>query len=224
MQPRGGGQPGVPPAREREDGDGERGMAMPPFQFSRFFSPPPPVAAAVASSNSDEGDGQQRGLVVEERRRRRMISNRESARRSRMRKQRHLDELQFQVSGLRSVNRRLIDQLNRAIADRDHTLLENSRLRGEVSGLQRSLQDLQAAAAETSATASSATPTPTNSTRRNTKNRTHLPTFFPEQYPLSLSLTLSFSNWEFRPPLEMQRSSDGSCKEQALLMMITTER
>ncbi|CAA7407749.1 unnamed protein product [Spirodela intermedia] len=124
---------------------GERGMAMPPFQFSRFFSPPPPVAAAVASSNSDEGDGQQRGLVVEERRRRRMISNRESARRSRMRKQRHLDELQFQVSGLRSVNRRLIDQLNRAIADRDHTLLENSRLRGEVSGLQRRLQASAAA-------------------------------------------------------------------------------
>ncbi|CAA6675190.1 unnamed protein product [Spirodela intermedia] len=111
-----------------------------------------------------------------------MISNRESARRSRMRKQRHLDELQFQVSGLRSVNRRLIDQLNRAIADRDHTLLENSRLRGEVSGLQRRLQGGRRPPP-------SATPTPTNSTRRNTKNRTHLPTFFPEQYLLSLSLS-----------------------------------
>ncbi|XP_078443035.1 basic leucine zipper 43-like [Wolffia australiana] len=101
--------------------------------------------AMYASSNSEEGDDR-RGSnrpQLEERRRRRMISNRESARRSRLRKQRHLDELQWQVSALRSANRRLIDHLNRSIADRDQIQSENCRLRLEASDLRQILDGLQ---------------------------------------------------------------------------------
>ncbi|MQL97835.1 hypothetical protein Taro_030532 [Colocasia esculenta] len=133
--------------------------SLPPFHLSMLFAPPAqassyasamlpayelaPQASCVSNnSNSDEGDEQQRCLI-EERKRRRMLSNRESARRSRMRKQRHLDELQWQVANLRSVNRRLIDELNHVIGDRDHTLQENGRLRDEANCLRQRLKSMQ---------------------------------------------------------------------------------
>ncbi|KAK1273328.1 hypothetical protein QJS04_geneDACA016451 [Acorus gramineus] len=81
--------------------------------------------------------------AIDERRRRRMISNRESARRSRMRKQRHLDELWSQVLHLRSVHTHLLDRLNDAVDARDHVLRENAELRREASDLHRTLQGLR---------------------------------------------------------------------------------
>ncbi|KAL0372547.1 UNVERIFIED_CONTAM: Basic leucine zipper 43 [Sesamum calycinum] len=72
-----------------------------------------------------------------------MISNRESARRSRMRKQRHLDELWSQVLRLRTENHNLIDRLNHVSDSHEKVVQENVRLKEEASDLRRMLTDLQ---------------------------------------------------------------------------------
>lgn len=72
-----------------------------------------------------------------------MISNRESARRSRMRKQRHLDELWSQVVWLRNENQQLIDKLNHVTQSHHRILQENVQLKEETSGLRQMLTDMQ---------------------------------------------------------------------------------
>lgn len=72
-----------------------------------------------------------------------MISNRESARRSRMRKQKHLDELWSQVVRLRNENHNLIDKLNHVSESHDKVVQENARLKEEASDLRQLLADLK---------------------------------------------------------------------------------
>lgn len=95
-----------------------------------------------SNSTSDEADEQQQSLI-NERKQRRMISNRESARRSRMRKQKHLDELWSQVVWLRNENHQLIDKLNQVSDCHDKVVQENARLKEQTSELRRMLTDLQ---------------------------------------------------------------------------------
>ncbi|KAM0943100.1 putative transcription factor bZIP family [Dioscorea sansibarensis] len=95
-----------------------------------------------SNSTSDEAEEQQQSQQAEERKKRRMISNRESARRSRMRKQRQLDELWAQVLHLRAANHQLIDELNHVMQDHTKTLNENSKLREEASLLENKLKTL----------------------------------------------------------------------------------
>lgn len=94
------------------------------------------------NSTSDEADEHQLN-IIDERKQRRMISNRESARRSRMRKQKHLDELWSQVVRLRNENHNLMDKLNHATDCHDHVLKENIRLKEEASDLRQMLTTLQ---------------------------------------------------------------------------------
>ncbi|CAI9283127.1 unnamed protein product [Lactuca saligna] len=95
-----------------------------------------------SNSTSDEADEQQLSLI-NERKQRRMISNRESARRSRMRKQKHLDELWSQVMWLRNENHQLIDKLNSFTETHEKVVQENTQLKDEVSGLRQMVTDMQ---------------------------------------------------------------------------------
>ncbi|KAL3510950.1 hypothetical protein ACH5RR_030351 [Cinchona calisaya] len=113
------------------------GSFPPPFQFSRLIT-----NLSNYNSTSDEADDQQL-CIIDERKQRRMISNRESARRSRMRKQRHLDELWSQVHRLRTENHNLIDRINHISESHDKVVQENTRLKEEASDLRQMLTNLQ---------------------------------------------------------------------------------
>ncbi|XP_038886081.1 basic leucine zipper 4 [Benincasa hispida] len=78
----------------------------------------------------------------DERKLRRMISNRESARRSRWRKKRHLEDLTNEVNRLMVQNRELKDRLGRVLNHRHMVLRENDWLWMESVGLRARLSDL----------------------------------------------------------------------------------
>lgn len=112
-------------------------------------------SSGLQNSGSEE-DLQQ---LMDQRKRKRMISNRESARRSRMRKQKHLDDLMAQVSQLRKENNQIITGMNVTTQHFLNVEAENSVLRAQVSELTHRLQSLNEiidfmnnAAAATSAT------------------------------------------------------------------------
>ncbi|XP_073151209.1 basic leucine zipper 43-like [Henckelia pumila] len=103
-----------------------------------------PQSTCLSSNNStsDEAEEQQFS-IINERKQRRMISNRESARRSRMRKQRHLDELWSQVVWLRNENHQLIDKLNHVSEDHDRVVQENVQLKEETLELRQTITNMQ---------------------------------------------------------------------------------
>ncbi|KAJ1412056.1 Basic-leucine zipper domain [Sesbania bispinosa] len=103
------------------------------------FAPP---SCLSSNSTSDEADELQFN-IIDERKHRRMISNRESARRSRMRKQKHLDELWSQVVRLRTENHNLIDKLNHMSESHDKAVQENARLKEETCDLRQMIADMQ---------------------------------------------------------------------------------
>lgn len=119
------------------------------YQFPSHLLPqevnnnhPQQPSSFSSNSTSDEADEQQLSLI-NERKQRRMISNRESARRSRMRKQKHLDELWSQVVWLRNENHQLVDKLNHVSESHDRVVQENAQLKEEASELRQMLSDLQ---------------------------------------------------------------------------------
>ncbi|XP_075483601.1 basic leucine zipper 43-like [Primulina tabacum] len=107
-----------------------------------------PNSSSVSNkSTSDDADENQfsssSSIIFDERKRRRMISNRESARRSRMRKQRHLDELWSQILLLRTENNNLMDKLNLVSESHDRVLQENVKLKEEAMDLREIVTELQ---------------------------------------------------------------------------------
>ncbi|XP_058113318.1 basic leucine zipper 43-like [Magnolia sinica] len=126
------------------------------FNFSRFFSlhsspsfqTPPSCqftsqTSSSLSNNSTSDDAEEHPRITDEKKRRRMISNRESARRSRIRQKKHLNELMVQVIKLRDQNCKLIIKLNHMEDCNDRILRENSLLREEASNLRQTLQNMQ---------------------------------------------------------------------------------
>ncbi|KAG0464086.1 hypothetical protein HPP92_020155 [Vanilla planifolia] len=92
------------------------------------------------TNSSSEEDLQ---AVMEQKKRKRMLSNRESARRSRMRKQKRLDDLMGQVSHLRKENNQILDTLNHTTNYYMGLEAENSVLRTQILELTSRLSSLQ---------------------------------------------------------------------------------
>ncbi|KAK4426432.1 Basic leucine zipper 4 [Sesamum alatum] len=106
-------------------------------------SKPPPE---IPNSGSDEPSWKNPkplGSIIDERKRRRMISNRESARRSRMRKQRHLENLRTQLNRLRTVNEELTNRVRWVVHQDQLFRRENEHLRSEAVVLRQRLWDIR---------------------------------------------------------------------------------
>ncbi|CAI9110838.1 OLC1v1010927C1 [Oldenlandia corymbosa var. corymbosa] len=91
------------------------------------------------NSGSSDEDLQQ---IMDIRKRKRMISNRESARRSRMRKQKHLDDMLSQVNQLREENNQILSNLNLTTRLFLNVESENSVLRAQLNELTHRLKSL----------------------------------------------------------------------------------
>ncbi|KAL1554298.1 bZIP transcription factor 44-like [Salvia divinorum] len=95
-------------------------------------------SSAMANSASEE-DLQQ---TMDLRKRKRMISNRESARRSRLRKQKHMEELMAQVAELRRQNHQILTSLRATTQHHVAVESENAILRAQEAELSHRLQSL----------------------------------------------------------------------------------
>lgn len=91
------------------------------------------------SSGSSEVD---LTLDMDHRKRKRMESNRESARRSRLRKQKHLDDLSSRAAHLRSVNNQILEGINVSTGHFLKIEAENSVLRAQATELSHRLESL----------------------------------------------------------------------------------
>nr|GEW88525.1 bZIP transcription factor 11-like [Tanacetum cinerariifolium] len=91
-------------------------------------------SGTTTTSSSDQ--------LVDEKKTKRMASNRESARRSRMRKQKHMDDLLTQVSQLRNENNRVMADVGITMQHYGNVEAENSVLRARVVELGHRLESL----------------------------------------------------------------------------------
>ncbi|RZC56232.1 hypothetical protein C5167_015090 [Papaver somniferum] len=91
-------------------------------------------------SSGSEGDPQY--IMVDDKKKRRMISNRESARRSRMKKQKHLDGLLNQVVELQKQNDEITQRANSTTQIYNNVDSENKILRAQMAELTDRLQSL----------------------------------------------------------------------------------
>ncbi|KAI9124028.1 hypothetical protein K1719_005328 [Acacia pycnantha] len=95
-------------------------------------------SSLIRNSGSDE----HLQVLMDQRKRKRMVSNRESARRSRMRKQKHLDDLVAQVAQLRNENQKILATVNLTTQQYLTVEAENSVLRAQANELTHRLQSL----------------------------------------------------------------------------------
>lgn len=93
-------------------------------------------------NSGSEGSAAELQLLMDQRKRKRMQSNRESARRSRMRKQKHLDDLLAQVTQLSKENNQILTSMNVTTQQFLNVESENSVLRAQMMELTQRLQSL----------------------------------------------------------------------------------
>ncbi|CAH8380109.1 unnamed protein product [Eruca vesicaria subsp. sativa] len=94
-----------------------------------------PSSAIQTSSGSEEN-------LMEQRKRKRMLSNRESARRSRMKKQKLLDDLTAQVNQLKKENNEIVTSVSITTQHYLTVEAENSVLRAQLDELSHRLESL----------------------------------------------------------------------------------
>uniref|UniRef100_A0A7N0SVH7 BZIP domain-containing protein n=1 Tax=Kalanchoe fedtschenkoi TaxID=63787 RepID=A0A7N0SVH7_KALFE len=97
------------------------------------------VKKQAASSGSD---GSPLSGVIDEKKRKRMLSNRESARRSRIKKQKQMDDLIGQVSQLRSENDQMMQKIAATEQSYMYVAAERDVLQAEAMALSNRLQSL----------------------------------------------------------------------------------
>lgn len=97
------------------------------------------ISHSRSISASDEAEDRQ---LIDVRKQRRMLSNRESARRSRLRKQHHMEELRAQVAHLRAENGEIVNKINIASEHYAHITEENCLMRSQVMEMSHKLQRL----------------------------------------------------------------------------------
>ncbi|XP_059439571.1 bZIP transcription factor 11-like [Corylus avellana] len=96
-------------------------------------------SSTIQNSGSEGGDLQH---VMDQRKRKRMLSNRESARRSRIRKQNHVDDLTAQACELTKENNQILTSMNMASQLYLNIEAENSILRAQMAELSQRLESL----------------------------------------------------------------------------------
>ncbi|KAA0063223.1 bZIP transcription factor 53-like [Cucumis melo var. makuwa] len=96
----------------------------------------------IVVQNQSSGSEAELKQLMDQRKRKRMQSNRESARRSRMRKQQHLDGLMAQVSQLRDNKNQMISRINLTTQLFLNIEAENSVLRAQILELTHRLESL----------------------------------------------------------------------------------
>uniref|UniRef100_A0A5B7B6P6 Putative ocs element-binding factor 1-like n=1 Tax=Davidia involucrata TaxID=16924 RepID=A0A5B7B6P6_DAVIN len=96
-----------------------------------------------SSQLQNSGSEENRQQIMDQRKRKRMVSNRESARRSRVRKQKHMDDLRDEVGQLRNQNNHILTNMN-MITNQVYLNIEaeNSVLRAQLAELTHRLQSL----------------------------------------------------------------------------------
>ncbi|GMY15436.1 basic leucine zipper 43-like [Fagus crenata] len=115
-----------------------------PFYFTTYqthiplheFSP-----NTFTDTTSDEAKVLQQS-IINEKRLKRIISNRDSARRSRIRKKKQIEELQYQVEQVQIANQQLSEKVIQLLESNQQILQENVQLKEKVSSLQMVLTEL----------------------------------------------------------------------------------
>ncbi|KAL9992741.1 putative transcription factor bZIP family [Helianthus debilis subsp. tardiflorus] len=107
------------------------------FYWNNFFG----MASSSGNSSQIPNSGSEEDLM-DQRKRKRMQSNRESARRSRMRKQKHLDDLTDQINLMKKDNAQILTTINVTSQQLVHVEADNSVLRAQMSELRQRLDYL----------------------------------------------------------------------------------
>jgi ABC-type phosphate transport system auxiliary subunit len=96
----------------------------------------------MASSTSMSSEGGDLQVIIDERKRKRKLSNRESARRSRMKRQKQMEEMMTQIDLLRKENEHIVSRVNLTTEIYLNVESENSVLRAQMSELDNRLNSL----------------------------------------------------------------------------------